>query len=66
MTDFPRLMGLSGSSRVVPVMAEQFHIYFDREADAIAAHQFLLKVHVAGRPVFPIAERDGSSVFVGL
>lgn len=63
--EFPRLMGLKGNHRVVPVMAEQFHIYFDQEQDAIAAQAFLSEIKVGDRKVFGNPERHGNEVFVG-
>jgi hypothetical protein len=65
VTDFPRQIGLPGKTHVVPVMAEQFHIYFDQESDAISSFEIISQIQVGDRLAFPIAERHGNSVFVG-
>lgn len=65
--DFNKLfqrLGLPGTYKVVPVMSEEFHLYFDKEADAEAALSLLASQHVNQKDVFAI-KRQGQELFGG-
>jgi hypothetical protein len=65
--DFEQLLrfsGIDGPHTVSPVMSEQFHILFEREADACQAVERLSKLEVNGRLAMA-TERSGVRVFSG-
>lgn len=59
-----RYAGYPGTFRYAPVMAEQFHLFFDSEADAADALEKLEALTLDGRPAIA-ARRDGDTVFAG-
>jgi hypothetical protein len=61
---FLRFSGIGGPHTVSPVMSEQFHVLFEREADACQAVERLSKLRVNGREAMA-TERSGARVFSG-
>jgi hypothetical protein len=59
-----RFAGYAGEFRYSPVMAEQFHLFFDTEEDAINALSRLEALRLEGQPVME-ARRDGKQIFAG-
>jgi hypothetical protein len=59
-----RFAGYEGSFRYSPVMAEQFHLFFNNESDAADAHARLLALCVDGQPLME-ARRNGDVIFAG-
>jgi hypothetical protein len=64
VADLLRRLGVVGDPRVAPVMAEQFHLFFDDEAAAEAARERLAQARVGGQPAFQL-RRAGDDVFFG-
>ncbi len=65
--DFRKLLefaGITARARVAPVMAEQSHLYFENEDDAIDAEAKLAELHVGDKNVME-ARRNGPDLFVG-
>ena len=65
--DFERLLAFAGVSephRVAPVMAEEFHVYLESEADASEVERKLGALRVGDRPALVI-RRDGAGLFCG-
>jgi hypothetical protein len=65
--DFTRFLDFAGVKkpyRVSPVMAEQFYLYFESEAEAEAGERRLRGLRVEGKPLM-ILNRDGASLFGG-
>ena len=65
--EFEKLMrfaGIRAPHRVAPVMAEEFHVYFENEQDAEDGLRKLSALRVADRAVLTL-ERNGSDVFGG-
>ena len=65
--DFEALLkfaGVTAPHSVAPVMAEEFHVRFAKEADAHEAMNRLKALHVAGRSALTVELRDGG-VFAG-
>jgi hypothetical protein len=66
-TDAARLTAFAGITdryTVSPVMAHQFHLYFDTPEAAQAAASSLSRLRHRGRPALSV-ERNGSGVFAG-
>ena len=59
-----KLAGVTAPARLSPVMSEQFHIYFDREADAADAETNLKSWRVNGKPAMSV-RREGAELFAG-
>lgn len=57
-------LGIQGVAKVAPVMSEQFHIYFDSEAEAATAETVLASATVDRQTAFDL-RRVGSDVFTG-
>jgi hypothetical protein len=57
--------GVRGPFTVAPVMAEEFHIYFDTAEAAERAAAQLRELTVNGRPAVRADVQDGTSVFAG-
>jgi len=65
--DFERLLSFAGVSslhRVAPVMAEEFHVYLESDADAEDAQRRLGKLRVGERPAL-VVRREGTGLFCG-
>jgi hypothetical protein len=63
-TKFLSWAGLKPGWTVAPVMAEQFHLYFDTEANAIDGERRLNALQTAGRPAL-FVKRTGTTLFAG-
>jgi hypothetical protein len=61
---FVKYVGITAPHQIVPVMSEEFHILFEREADAVAAEAILDQVRVNGRQGIR-RSRNGSDVLAG-
>jgi hypothetical protein len=59
-----RFAGYAGEFRYSPVMAEQFHLFFDTLEDAIDALAKLQALRMVDQPVME-ARRDGKQIFAG-
>ena len=59
-----RFAGYSGKVRYSPVMAEQFHLFFESEEDAADALDRLRALRIGDRRVME-ARRDGKKIFAG-
>jgi len=59
-----RYAGYEGPFRFSPVMAEQFHLIFESEDDAVAAENALAGLRMDGQPVMGM-RRDGEQIFAG-
>ncbi len=60
--DFEKFLafaGVTGPHRVSPVMAEEFHIYFERESDLAAAEDLLGRLRVGDQPVLLMKRHEG-------
>jgi hypothetical protein len=57
--------GLTGVTQAMPVMAEQFYLFHDSEADAERTQKILGGVRVSGEPVFAEVLREGGRCFLG-
>jgi len=57
--------GVRGPYTIAPVMAEEFHIYFDNAAAAQEAAQKLGALTVGDRPALGVSVQDETSVFAG-
>ncbi len=60
--DFEALLGLAGVAephRVSPVMAEEFHIYFERGVDCSATEERLRSLRVREQPVLRLRREEG-------
>src|SRR5690606_12566667 len=58
--------GIRGKFKVSPVMAEEFHVYFDSAAEAEVALRRLAALSVGGRPLMKPFIRDERDVFAGV
>jgi hypothetical protein len=56
--------GIDGVTRIAPVMAEQFHVYFETPSAAARAVEALERAQVDGRPAFTLRRVD-DDVFLG-
>jgi hypothetical protein len=61
---FLRFVGITAPHTVSPVMSEQFHIFFQSEADACEAEERLKKLRVHGQEAMAVEQR-GPGVFSG-
>jgi hypothetical protein len=59
-----KLASVTAPARLSPVMSEQFHIYFDKEADAGDAERNLKAWRVDGRPAMSV-RREAAELFAG-
>jgi len=59
-----RFAGYAGDFRYAPVMAEQFHLFFDTPEDASDALSKLQALRIEDQPVMD-ARRDGKQIFAG-
>jgi hypothetical protein len=59
-----RFAGYAGEFRYSPVMAEQFHLFFNTQEDAIDALAKLQALRIKDQPVME-ARRDGTQIFAG-
>ena len=59
-----RFAGVSGVYKYAPVMAEEFHLYFENELDAARAEQALRVLSVGGKPLMRV-RRCGNEIFSG-
>ena len=64
IADVVRSFGIRGVTEVAPVMAEQFHLFFDTAAEADAAASVLAEARVDERAAFTLRV-VGSDVFTG-
>lgn len=67
--DFDKLVafaGITGPHRCLPVMSEQFHIYFDKVEDADAAESKLRGMEVNGRPLMLVEREPENAIFAGV
>lgn len=62
--DLLRFVGARSPYRVAPAMAEEFHVYFDAEIDAIEAAEKLANTKVDIEPAIKV-RRQGRDVFAG-
>jgi hypothetical protein len=62
---FLRFAGIDAPCKVQPVMAHEFHLQFEREADAADAVLRLSKLQFDDGTCLLKTERDGSAVFCG-
>ena len=60
---FPKNLGLP-TCRVVPVMAEQFYLYFENQADRDAAHKTIVATTCNGEPMFYSRCEHEKDIFV--
>jgi hypothetical protein len=61
----PGLLGLRGATDVTPVMAGQFYIHHDSEANAVRSQELLRQVTCNGAPVFSWMERENARLLTG-
>ena len=59
-----RFAGITGTYRYAPVMAEEFHLYFESEHDADRAEQALCAMSVGDKPLMRV-RRCGKEIFSG-
>ncbi|MDB5642332.1 MAG: hypothetical protein JWN07_1649 [Hyphomicrobiales bacterium] len=59
-----RYAGFQGNFQFAPVMAEQFHLFFDSEEEAATAEDKLRKLTLNGEAVMDM-RRDGKQIFAG-
>jgi hypothetical protein len=59
-----RFAGVTGSYKYAPVMAEEFHLYFDSERDATLAEQALCALSIGGKPLMRV-RRSANEIFSG-
>lgn len=64
LDDFVERVGLRGVVKATPVMAGQFHLFFESEAAATAGLELLDGARVAGRPLMT-SRRNGTDVLTG-
>ncbi len=64
LSKFPDQIGLRGTTEVTPVMAEQFHIYFDSAESARTGAEFLKSCTVAGKPGFHVLYEAGAKMLL--
>jgi hypothetical protein len=62
--NFFAFAGIQSSYRYAPVMAEQFHMYFQEDAEAAEAEQLLRAMKIDNRNLM-FVKRDGQEVFAG-
>jgi hypothetical protein len=62
---FLEFAGVRAPHRVAPVMSEEFHVYFDSEADAKDSERKIAALRVNGRPLMKVDRRDQTGVFAG-
>jgi hypothetical protein len=55
---------LQGATGITPVMAEQFHIYFDSAESARTAADLFEKSTVEGKPAFNVVHSPGAKMFL--
>jgi hypothetical protein len=61
---FLAFAGVKGPHRISPVMSEQFHVYFDSEAEAAVAAKQLEALRLGGQEVMHV-RLHGNEVFAG-
>jgi len=61
---FVDALGLTGITKVAPVMSAQFHVFFSDEDHAATAEQVLAEATASGQPAFDL-RRVGLDLFVG-
>lgn len=62
---FASTFGLTGVTRATPVMAEQFYLYHQSEADAERSYDLLKQPRLNGEPLFGHVVREGCELLLG-
>ncbi len=64
LEDFLAFAGVRSSCKAAPVMAEQFYLRFEKEADAVEAEQQLSNLQTDGSALMDM-RREGNDIFAG-